>query len=282
MLRRVPCDAIALNWDYAPDCDYQSTSVFRDAGLTTAVCPATHGWNRIVNDLHAAETNIRGHARAGQQLGAIGLLNTDWGDEGHVNLLACSWHPIAAGAALAWNAADFDEQTFDAALARLWWNEPTAELPAELRRVAGATQLLRAWPKFCEPLTVVPPEDELSDEQLDEWCRASRDAQTRFAGVASADQETQRDMQELAVACRFAELLAERFSVSRQLAARNAAPVDELKQRLAAFAAMCVERIPPYREVWLARNKPNRLHEIVAVLERLASEARIAAGAHNE
>ena len=278
VLRRVPRDAIALNWDYAPDCDYQSTQIFRDAGLTTAVCPATHGWNRIVNDLHAAETNIRGHARAGEQLGAIGLLNTDWGDEGHVNLLACSWPPIAAGAALAWNAGDFDERTFDAAVARLLWNGSTAELPAELRRVAGATQLLRAWPKFCEPLSVVLPVDELSDEQLDEWRRVSRAAQARFVGVTSTDEETQCDMRELAVACRFAELLAERFSVSRQLAASDAAPNAELKQRLVAFATMCDELIPPYREVWLARNKPNRLHEIVAVLERLAAEARTAAG----
>ena len=278
LLKRVPHDAIALNWDYAPDCDYQSTRVFRGADLATVVCPATHGWNRIVNDLEAAQANIRGHAAAGAALGAIGLLNTDWGDEGHVNLLACAWHPIALGAALGWNSAEFAPAAFDAAFARLFWNEDTSDLPAALRRLAGATSVLRAWPKFCEPLAICPPRDELSAQQLADWRAAACETQARLDRATPADPESERDMRELSVACQFAALLAERFILSRALQDCRSKLADELRTRLLEFAAMCDELVPAYSEVWLVRNKPDRLPEIVTVIQRLAAEARAAAG----
>ena len=88
LLEQVPPDAVALNWGYVPEMDYDSTALFCEAGLTTFVCSGTSSWNRALNDINAAERNIRGHAEAGRRHGAAGLLNTDWGDEGHFNLMA--------------------------------------------------------------------------------------------------------------------------------------------------------------------------------------------------
>jgi hypothetical protein len=55
-----------------------------------------------------ALANLAAAARAGKKFGAIGFLNTDWGDGGHPQPLAVSWPMFAAGAALAWNANGFD------------------------------------------------------------------------------------------------------------------------------------------------------------------------------
>jgi hypothetical protein len=61
-------------------------------------------------------------ARFGVEAGAAGLLNTDWGDCGHVNLPAASYHGLAFGAALSWNAGDGgDAADFDGRFSLLQW-----------------------------------------------------------------------------------------------------------------------------------------------------------------
>ena len=44
-------------------------------------------------------------AEAGRKHGAMGYLNTDWGDGGHPQPLAVSYLPYLLGAALSWCAA---------------------------------------------------------------------------------------------------------------------------------------------------------------------------------
>ncbi len=65
--------------------------------------------------------------RPGKKFGAIGYLITDWGDGGHPQPLAVSWPMFVAGAALAWNARDFDERKLVQVLSRDVFDDPTAE-----------------------------------------------------------------------------------------------------------------------------------------------------------
>ena len=278
---RIPKDAIVLNWGYAPDADYDSTALFTSAGLTTIVCPGTAGLNHVVNDINAAELNIRRYAAAGKKHGAAGLLNTDWGDEGHVNLLAGSWHPIALGAALAWNTDGPSPEAFDHAFANLFFRDPTGEIVETLRRVATATDLPRNWPEFCKPLTETVPRHVLSDENLVNWRSVSASAAEQLARHPRPDGHAARDIRELAAACRLAALLGERFQLSRELAARHGVPDQTLTQRLTRFAESCEEIVPEYETVWLARNKRSCLHEVTRVFNRLAREARGLVGKGN-
>ena len=278
LVDRIPRDAIVLNWGYAPDADYDSTAVFTNAGLTTIVCPGTAGWNHVVNDLNAAELNIRRYAAAGKKHGAVGLLNTDWGDEGHVNLLAGAWHPIALGAAMAWNTDAPSPEAFDRAFARLFLGDSSGELVAALRRVAAATDLPRNWPEFCKPLTETVPRDVLSDENLVEWRSVSAHTAEQIARYRAGDDADSHDIRELAVACRLAALLGERFEVSRELAACAGIPNHALARRLTRFADSCDRIVPEYETVWLARNKRSCLHEVTRVFKRHADAARRLAG----
>ena len=52
--------------------------------------------------------NIRNAARAGVKYGALGILTTDWGDNGHWQPPGISWPGFAAGAAMSWNASSAD------------------------------------------------------------------------------------------------------------------------------------------------------------------------------
>ncbi len=274
LANRIPKDAIVLNWGYAPDADYDATRLFTDAGLTTVVCPGTAGWNHVVNDINAAELNIRRFAAAGKRYGAAGLLNTDWGDEGHVNLLAGSWHPIALGAALAWNTDAPPPETFDRAFGRLFFGDTTGEIVEALRRVAAVTDLPRNWPEFCKPLAETAPRDALSDECLANWRTAAAAVAEQLARYPTPDDRVRRDLRELAVACRLAALLGERFQISRELATRAGTPDQALARRLARFADACEAIVPDYEAAWLARNKRSCLREITRVFKLHAVAAR--------
>ncbi|MBN2506440.1 MAG: hypothetical protein JXQ71_07085 [Verrucomicrobia bacterium] len=61
-------------------------------------------FGRILPDFGVATTNIRHFVRDGVKHGALGMLNTDWEDDGEA-LNAVKWHADAWAAECAWNAA---------------------------------------------------------------------------------------------------------------------------------------------------------------------------------
>ncbi|MFH1747174.1 MAG: glycoside hydrolase family 20 zincin-like fold domain-containing protein [Planctomycetota bacterium] len=274
MIARIPRETIMLNWGYTPDADYDSTALFCDAGLTTFVCPGTSAWNRVLNDINAADLNIRRYAAAGQKYGAAGLLNTDWGDEGHVNLLAGSWHPLLLGAAMAWNPAGPSPEVFDQIFSELILGTKSSAPIQSLRRLASAGDLRRSWPEFCQPLEQTVPEDLLSNERLAQWRICAQEFIALWDQQWPVENGRDIDIRELALGGRLSALLAERFEISRQLARPNRAANENLITRLAGFADECARVALEYKQVWLARNKPSCLHEVTAVFARLVEQAR--------
>jgi hypothetical protein len=106
LISELPPGAIFLNWDYVPDVTDASVKTFKAAGVAQYVCPGVQGWSRLATDLNRACANITRMTRYGKAAGALGVLNTDWGDCGHVNLLSTSYHGLVFGAALSWDAGD--------------------------------------------------------------------------------------------------------------------------------------------------------------------------------
>lgn len=106
---------VLLDWWYEADHDYDRVKVFADNDLDFLVCPGTASWNTLFPRVDNALANIRGYARAGKRFGALGLVTTDWGDNGHGNLFGSSLYPLAYGAEAAWRVGALDERRFDRA-----------------------------------------------------------------------------------------------------------------------------------------------------------------------
>jgi hexosaminidase len=106
LIQRLPKDAIALNWGYEAAHPFDvETRAFQEAGLPFYVCPGTSAWNSLAGRTENMLENIRNAAVYGLKNGAIGLLNTDWGDNGHWQQLPISYPGLAAGAAQAWSVS---------------------------------------------------------------------------------------------------------------------------------------------------------------------------------
>ncbi len=120
LIPEFPKDAVALNWDYSAECKSRPCEPFAQNKIPFYVCPGVHGWNNFFNNINVACENIWNYAAAGRKNGAIGFLNTDWGDYGHVNLFYNSMHGMIYGAAVAWNIdAAKDTAAFDKAFSAL-------------------------------------------------------------------------------------------------------------------------------------------------------------------
>jgi len=103
LIPKLPREAIALNWGYEANHPFDAEAErFANSGVPFYVCPGTSSWCSIAGRTDNMLANQRSAAEAGLKHGAIGYLNTDWGDYGHLQYLPISYAGLAAGAAMSW------------------------------------------------------------------------------------------------------------------------------------------------------------------------------------
>jgi hexosaminidase len=106
LLSILPKDMIAVPWEYDPKPSYDSIiKPYRDAGLRVIVAPGVENWNQVWPDLDSGYINIRNFVRDGQSLGAMGMLNTTWNDDGEA-LYGMAWPTLIFGAAAGWQSGE--------------------------------------------------------------------------------------------------------------------------------------------------------------------------------
>lgn len=103
MIKELPEQTICLNWGYAADVTEDSSRSLAEAGAVQYSCPGVAGWNRFVNNIRTSYENITRMCSYAMKYHSIGLLNTDWGDYGHMNHPEFSLPGMIYGAAFSWN-----------------------------------------------------------------------------------------------------------------------------------------------------------------------------------
>jgi hexosaminidase len=111
LISKLPKNVIALNWGYEATHPFEKeAATFAKSKVPFYVCPGTATWMTLLGRHDTAFANLRLAAEAGRKHGAIGYLNTDWGDGGHPQPLAVSWPLYVIGAAHSWCSKSFDEK----------------------------------------------------------------------------------------------------------------------------------------------------------------------------
>ena len=233
-----------LDWAYFPSNRFEKCGEFISRGLPTTVCPSVRGFGRVFNAVEEARVVLAKYARTGKELGARGLLNTDWGDYGHFNMPPCALHGLALGAQLAWNPANDEGAAFDRAFSKILFGADDAR-PAELFSLAGSVpEAVAAWP-FAPLKNVPPPADPTPLREIAAQAPAWADEFSKLRATEWADET---DHAQLALACRFLQFGA---LVAAGAPATQTRPLlDELEKA--------------YAPLWFAESLPRGLLDLHA------------------
>lgn len=137
LISQLPQGTICLTWGYAPEQPVDSCRAMAQAGAVQYLCPGVGGWNQWVNLIENSYRNIVRMCGYGREYHAEGILNTDWGDFGHINHPEFSVPGMIYGAVFSWNQEEIGFDALNRQISRLEYGDVTerivgimAEMPA--------------------------------------------------------------------------------------------------------------------------------------------------------
>jgi hypothetical protein len=121
---------IAVAWNYWSTSGFEkSLTPFSGSGMQTWVAPGVSNWSMTYPDNNTALKNIQGFVRDGQKLGASGMLNTSWGDDGE-EIFNQTWYGVLFGAAAAWQKGESSIPDFQASYGLQFHGDTTGKIDA--------------------------------------------------------------------------------------------------------------------------------------------------------
>ena len=103
ILDMIPKNIEIVDWDYGDKYSYNHVRKFRDAGFQFYVSPAVWNFTTTFPALNIALPNIQYFTRTGIEEGALGMINSQWGDYGAETFRELNLFPFAWGAQCSWN-----------------------------------------------------------------------------------------------------------------------------------------------------------------------------------
>ena len=124
---QLPKEAICLNWGYSEEEKEDNTRILHDVPVRQYLCPGIHGWNHFINRLDAAYKNVSLMCSYAFKYDAEGVLNTDWGDFGHVQDPAFLVPGLVYGAAFSWSGI-VPEDEINRKISRLYYGDASEQI----------------------------------------------------------------------------------------------------------------------------------------------------------
>lgn len=247
----IPDDICFLNWDYKAEPLEEKITQFARSGRKQIVCPGTTTWSRLCENVDVEEPNICRMARYGYQHGALGVLNTNWGDWGNPCSLELAMYGLVLGAEVSWSVnTAVDEAFYSRVNELLYENENGIRYLKELSKLHDLVK----WNDFC--------------------C----DYFYHRYGHESDKKETQIDL--AAVQKGYAELVKklsdeqwsnDEYRQEMLLAAQGVCMTAELWAKLLGRPVTRLtdtrQWLQEYSEKWLQKNQPNELYRIREMFE---------------
>ncbi len=273
LIPQLPKDVIALIWGYAADHPFdQQCLFFKKARIPFYVCPGTSVWNTFVGNIDNSFQNLNNAAQFGIKHGAVGFLNTDWGDCGHWQYLPFTYLPLAYGAAVAWAYRQNQNRDIVSALNQFVLREKSGQLARTLFDLGQYRSGLKipdpAWIfkynfEFSKkPLAGLSPNDfKISNQRLER-------ALTRLRRIDSTDPEIRLILREIRNGVAMIRLAYARAEILLKFIKNNKIPREK---DLAVLKPRFIKNSAEHRNLWFARNRAGGLKRSIHELESYAT-----------
>lgn len=143
----VPSDAVILNWCYRKEVNEWIPKFFSELGMEQICCPGVSSWDNFIEDADVAEGNITSFAAHAKKYGALGILNTSWGDFGHVCNFNCTLYGAALGAERSWNASSELGEEYELAASALLYGVKEFNMAKVIKQLSAASKTC-SWSRF--------------------------------------------------------------------------------------------------------------------------------------
>ena len=127
---------VLVTWAYGKGGRGHDVKRIAELGAVQYTCCGTNGWNRFINDFETAKDNIMSVSLQAKENGVAGIINTDWGDMGHINLPELSEMMYMYGAACSWNSAKDCMENVDVLVSEMAYGKENADMMSLLEELA--------------------------------------------------------------------------------------------------------------------------------------------------
>ena len=150
-IKELPKETICMAWGYLADQKDDICRPVAEVGANMYLCPGVCGWNTFINRIDTAYSNIKTLSGYARKYNAIGLLNTEWGDFGHVNNPSFATPGIIYGGVFTWNLDAYSgekalagKEELNKEISRIEYGD-TTENYVELLERAAINQIYDWW-----------------------------------------------------------------------------------------------------------------------------------------
>jgi hypothetical protein len=272
LVKELPRDATALLWGYEADHPFDEQGAqFATSSVPFYVCPGTSAWRSLAGRTDNALGNLRNAAENGLKHGAVGYLNTDWGDAGHWQVLPVSFLGFAAGAAYSWCLKTNRSEDMAQLISRFAFDDPiggAGQLAYQLGNIYRDVGKLVDNASLLFVILQIPLErlrDYVEGVGAQDFIR-TLEAIDKAASLLGSERMMRQDVdlvrREYANTVRLM-----RHACRRGLLAIGEASVQrtQMREDMAAF-------LEEYRWIWRARNRPGGLEDSVRQFEVMIEE----------
>jgi hexosaminidase len=225
LVKELPSDVVALNWGYEANHPFDhEAAIFKKSQVPFYVCPGTSTWMTLIGRHDNGFPNLHLAAQVGNKHGAVGYLNTDWGDGGHPQPLAVSYLPYLLGAAVSWCSQSFDESLLIPVANRDVFKDSTGRVGKAAHALGFAHRKFKYTSPNVTPFGAVIAAPQPKDREL--FCRDGLKYYARISGqnihAALEEVEAQRTvLHRSSPKTRSGEVLATELDLAARMAAQS-------------------------------------------------------------
>lgn len=290
LAKELPQETVCLTWGYAPEQREEESRRMAEAGIRQYLCPGVSGWNQWMNRIGDSYQNITRMCGYARKYRAEGILNTDWGDYGHINNPEHSVVSMIYGAAFSWNGEEISQDEINRQISVLEYKDGSGRMADLMAELSGCSDF--GWydaVMFYEAVALEEPETmaqepetaaqegaeagpdrekisvsrENMQEKILENAEKLRELRQEFGRIAAGMDSSQRGlMHDL-------DMVAEGMDIWNRVGGLlPATTAGKLADEISAFAL--AERLEKwfmaYKEVWRESGKEGELSRIAEIV----------------
>ena len=193
MKAKVISPVTVLNWCYGDPVPEWLGRFFTDMGYESINCTCTMSHSKFIENIDASCGNITSFSTLGLKYGALGMLNTNWGDFGHICSFNCNLYGMLFGAQKSWNVGAPTGTEYQLTASRQLYGVTEFNMADTLRRL-GIAQRTCDWFNYVMWYSKNVIEGDKTDLKYDDSGELTDSDAVNAIGICKAEEERLRSL----------------------------------------------------------------------------------------